>query len=174
MLEKYLKGEQVVNREIKFRGKAVDNGRWVVGSLLIGAEPGIYQIFEKRPMSDGKTILIPTTVDRATVGQYLCIKDNHGQDLFSGDLVITEQKNEDGVSDTWDRSDYGVALLSLSSESGVTITDGHGYYWSWNAPETVYHLRFIERVGNVFDNPELMNVKAPTEQDVINDVESRR
>ena len=163
-----------MNHEIKFRGKAVDNGRWIIGSLLINAEPGIWQIFEKRPISDDETMLIPTTVEPATVGQYLWINDRHGHNLYAGDLVITEQKEERIGLDTWDRSDYGVAVLSLTSESGVVAKDGDGYHWSWDLPGTVYHLRFIERVGNVIDNPELIKIKVPNPQDIVDDVEALR
>jgi uncharacterized phage protein (TIGR01671 family) len=69
-------------REILFRGKRKDNGKWVYCEftrLLYG----IIEISER------------TDVDPETVGQYTGIRDKNGVMIFEGDIVETELTGTD-------------------------------------------------------------------------------
>lgn len=75
-------------REILFRGKQVDNGEWVYGSLLKQAGEYISKD-EVTPnecwicgMRGEKDLIVSETV-----GQYTGLKDLHGTRIFEADIV---------------------------------------------------------------------------------------
>jgi len=125
-------------REILFRGKFGDE--WKYGYLTI--EPQGLAI--KEPYECGASHI--WCIDPETVGQYTGLKDKNGTKIFEGDIV--------DFSDRSDGDSYGVVQYDAEeTEFGIvydSIYKGLGRH---------YHSRDIEVIGNIYDNPKLLELE---------------
>lgn len=126
-----------MNREILFRGKRTDNGEWVYGMLLNYADGTSYICRQ----SYNPDVLDKYEVDSSTVGQYTGLTDKNGKKIFEWDVL---------------RHDTGTL-----HEVVFERRNGHAYFgWVMNELETWHFdsgfLRQLEVIGNVHDNPELL------------------
>lgn len=139
-------------REILFRGK-LESGAWVYGSLV--QAPGFVGIIERDeerydyPYMDSTTGCIDGNaciVDPDTVGQYTGLTDKNGTKIFEGDVVS------------------GLFLYALPINGVVAFRDGaFGLCWmrgGWQEFTAFTSMCNVthEVLGNVHDNPELMEV----------------
>lgn len=127
-----------MNRETLFRGKRVDNGEWIYGSLVTGAfvksatGQDIPYIFNTDECSNADCFEDFTDdygyyeVDPSTVGQYTGLTDSKGNKVFEGDIVKGGIYTAYEIK--WDsyRAEFntGAAGLSVSEVIG-TIHDTH-------------------------------------------------
>lgn len=123
-------------REILFRGKRIDNGKWVKGYLYRLSEklnPFILLKSEKGASYE---------VDQKTVGQYTGMLDKNGTKIFEGD--ICNFCNSDGELTNYEVLWFGRKWVVREANS--------------NAVDDL-DLFFCERsvvIGNIYDNPELL------------------
>ena len=128
-------------REILFRGKRLDNGEWVYGSFLqVEHEDGSFTtaIFHKKDAGGD------AEVSPATVGQYTGLKDKHGKRIFEGDIV---RCGTGRICKVIFFISPGVSGFDLVPVGGFDAPPPHN--WSLFAD--------TEIIGNVHDNPELLD-----------------
>ena len=133
----------VVNREILFRGKRDDTGEWIEGyfgqsvdTFIIqdyGLVAGHFKVFKVVP---------------ETVGQFTGLTDIHGVKIFEGDIIKQYEKTQfgDPVSDfglvKWDNKECMLFRTSTRIGKDRLVTSRDIY----------------EVVGNIYDNPDLLEV----------------
>ena len=135
-------------REIKFRGKRLDNKEWVEGHYFttpltaefnVKPENGAYFASGDEPI---RHCIVDNTVafevDPATVGQYTGLKDKNGKEIYEGDIVEWEN-----LAGTNTRS------VIAYRERMFCFVDAN------NNPQEIWCYVFL-KIGNIHDNPELL------------------
>lgn len=132
-------------REILFRGKRVGNGEWINGFLSFGNK-----IVTVRKCYDWRTIYVCDSVeeykiDEKTVGQFTGLTDKNGKKIFEGDIVKVKSEYVDETIYFIYYRDCGFKLIYKPSNGVVNLTNNKS--------------RNIEVIGNIHDNPELLEVQ---------------
>lgn len=124
-----------MNREILFRGKRIENGEWVYGSLVlwydgsISIETGVY---------DAQMY----AVDPATIGQYTGLTDKNGKRIFEGDLITIPGSKRQGLPAPVKWSNFDARFEVCRRGFNPICLDGD---------EGIYEV-----IGNIHDNYEFL------------------
>ena len=127
-------------REILFRGKRLDNGAWETGSLVIvrmDCHDAQYYIADKMTGYH-------TPVDPSTVGQYTGLKDKNGKRIFEGDIAKVLQGKDKDIA--YVGFENGAFMLYPKTGNIYERTLWEYWYNDWD----------VEVIGNITDNPELL------------------
>ena len=130
-------------REILFRGKRADNGEWVEGSLFQDIDSGYFVIeyFDYYTDESGlQKDFCQYNVIPETVGQYTGLNDKNGNKIFEGDILSAMNEN------IYAEVKYNDEKAAFFIEND----DGDGYFGEEYDTD-------IDIVGNIHDNPELLN-----------------
>lgn len=124
-------------REIKFRGKRLDNGEWVLGDLHLNTPyPHIHFGFGNR-----------AKIDPDTIGQFTGLLDKNGKEIYEGDIIIEKlrraRKDGERLVICFDDFEYDGKNANGATTSLSLLVE--------------YHT--IEVIGNIHDNPELLKTE---------------
>lgn len=121
-----------------FRAKRKDNGEWIFGNL-IQTDDGVYIIQNYVPQHSIKNC----EVDPSTLCQCTGRNDKNGKLIYENDIMVAYYDEEKPVMVVW--RECGFAAVENNSDDAYPLdyfTQKHFYV-----------------VGNIFDNPELLEVR---------------
>lgn len=132
-----------MNREIKFRGKSIDE--WVYGMLCKvnegdteHGEPIKYKIqTDEKEYGEYVNCFI---TDENTIGQYTGLHDKNGKEIYEGDIVKIKYRDEDIGKVIYEHNGFSIDVTNMNKNyRRVSFVDN-----------------FIEVIGNIYENPELL------------------
>ena len=139
-----------MDREILFRGKTKD-GRWLYGDLVKtekqynkSKKDGYFIITGARHNGGWLMIHGRYPVDPTTVGQFTGLCDDKERKVFEGDIVDV-------------RGRFKSEVRYVCRNTGFLIKDNYGN-WEWLYD--VLASMHCEVIGNIHDNPELVEEEA--------------
>lgn len=122
-----------MKREIKFRGKKIDNNEWVYGGYFSSCEEEglIHYIFCS--INGAEPVILET------IGQFTGIKNVSQEEIWEGDI------------------------LEFPFEMGIAYVINDGFRFAVKSPgsEAVDYegkevLEYTSTIGNIYDNPDLL------------------
>ena len=142
-------------REILFRAKSVYTGEWVYGNYMYNRRQNTHVIlYYECPCQDGtkpspeEYNLCDCDVVPETVCQYTGYKDDTGKRIFEGDIVTFED-----ITST----ESGYSEMDCCGKVGYDEDEACFYVTDRLSAESWEVLGGCHIIGNIFDNPELLN-----------------
>lgn len=142
-------------REIKFRGKSIDNGEWVYGSYTSMSENNrnnpicqveskiFHRIWQWEAGDWNMGGYANYEVIPETIGQFTGLKDKNGVEIYEGDILNREKEI---ILVLWDNK-YACFTLHCDNWSCLSF-----FYEDLDVDE-------VEVIGNIHDNPEQFNIE---------------
>lgn len=122
-----------MNREIKFRARAIQDGQWIVGDLIHKRHNGDDEVIIQEPNGCG------TDCDIRTVGEFAGQKDKNGREIFEGDIITHGDRRILYVVVWQPLTGFVAKQIGAYSYAGLS-------YWQ----------SVSEVIGNIHENPELI------------------
>lgn len=138
-----------MKREIKFRGKRLDNGEWLYGSLLQGEAQSVIATIKDNSINVHDCFeVVPETV-----GQFTGLLDRNGKEIYEGDIITVKGGYPRVV--LWDKMMWALMPTEYYHDE---------VFWVMNLqhPGVDWWEEFadeFEIIGNIYDNPDLLNGK---------------
>lgn len=137
-------------RDILYKAKIINGEEWVEG-IAIKNHIGVFICFDENPHYCSQygymEIDSIVRVDESTICQYIGLTDKNGKKIFEGDILSGQRYR-----------DWGQGGEYIPDKCVIKWNDKHAafepvYWWK----EYNHNLKDYEVIGNIFDNPELLN-----------------
>ena len=147
-------------REILFRGKDAETGKWIYGWVFGNEAKSIMIELDTEYVSkEGVEAYRTSVVIPETVGQYTGLDDKNGVKIFEGDVVTAQHDFvetrssgyiENGTLEVWDEYQEGI------DETGE-VKFAHAAFMIKEWDLGIFTFDELEIIGNIYDNQELLN-----------------
>ena len=153
-----------MNREILFKAKRKDNGEWVEGYYCKINETTycVEEDYKRFPVPTHHYILVETMtdwglpnkfyqfeIDPDTLCQYTGLTDKNGKKIWENDICDRKEKYPEIV--VFNKGDWQLDYSYVFGKEIHTDACNLGFY--------VCERKCVEVIGNIFDNPELLEVE---------------
>lgn len=141
-------------RTVKFRGKHILSGTWIVGDLLQSNEGSVYIGIHGQYIDDGmhfNDMYDETSfIDEDTIGQFIGLLDKNGKEIFEGDIITLNGCYPRVV--LWDKMSWALMPTEYYHDEVFWVMNLQhpGNDW-WEE-----YANDFEIVGNIYDNPEML------------------
>jgi uncharacterized phage protein (TIGR01671 family) len=137
-----------------YKAKRLDNGEWVTGSLLT-CEDGTCKIATSllEVKTNGPILVCAYDVDRDTICQCTGLRDKNGNLIWENDIL----HNGNYFVVKWNESCSRFDIV-LNNSNNIPIGKWEPMICDWKTSDFKEYRKAVdyEVIGNVFDNPELL------------------
>lgn len=143
-------------REILFKAKRIDNGKWAEGCLVIDHSRSSLFEYRMRPVESGALYAPP--INPETICQFTGLCDKNGKKIWEGDIISYQRDNDDCPFPNKDTKKRFGKVFYQGFRSTFAIGMGRNGSRSINDDlwKYVQNGNRVEVIGNRFDNPELL------------------
>ena len=146
-------------REIKFRGKRIDNNEWVYG-YLVKSEDYIFDYSERIDIP----YIIPFDnfnlkdygeyrVEEKTIGQFTGLYDKNGVEVYEGDIIMATEYLNPGEVELKYKVKYVEEMCKFVLYPLLENKKYNNNNWNLDIP--YYKKEDLEVIGNIYDNKEI-------------------
>ena len=130
-----------------YKAKRINNGEWVTGSLLT-CEDGTCKIATSllEVKTNGPILVCAYDVDRDTICQCIGLKDKNGKLIWENDVCDRKEQYPEIVK--YCNGDWTLDYSYASHKESGGCYCNLGFY--------AEERKCVEVIGNIFDNPELL------------------
>lgn len=141
----------IMAREIKFRGKDIQSGKWRYGYAQFNHDKTRAQIISPLRIDISAFPGQLFHVDKDTVCQFTGLHDKNGKEIYEGDILRSVRFNDIIMLIVYDEFEAAFMAVQINKNRGTDLETRCHVTQDWinKYPKEV--------VGNIFDNPKLLD-----------------